>query len=539
MHEPKPIARWARVPWETVDGLEQIGVVAYHKDGIKEVRYKITTGDKGPSDLSLVLSNFGQITTEGDQDGDGIVDATDLSLVLSNFGEEYEVIVNKTRVNNKTKVEEYSFDFDFSTLPEGKTVEIQATVIATDGTTVELNNPWSLDNYQIGFHSICLQKKWIPLKVYNVDQNGSDTNDGISSPFKTIAKAFSVANYGDVIELSDGEHEITVPSIKPKPKQGLGKWITVRGKGMNETVLFSKGSFRTYNKIKFENLMVDIGRSNYATNGANLWWHNCKFYSPSSEAWWADGVAKHGYPDPSIPISAKGTDASWHRDGSYFTDCHQELYCQGFGSTSMARNCSIKRIWGDAFAMAQGVYNCSVDEFYGYLTDKHSDLYQGWGDKTNVIFYGVTATKLDSVQGIFCRMVDVPMSKLPPYDPSIHQQTALWNCAFVNCLIHHIPNASNGYTNYGGPPFSQLNNKIHHVLLTNIQLPYQRLLFGGSEEEGWEHKDHKDVIVSNCDLHWKTLEDMEDPRKGWIKIDGGYERTGVKILNCFNSIPKG
>jgi len=538
MHELKPIARWARVNWETVDGLEQIGVVAFHKDGIREVRYKINVGDKGPADLSLVLSNFGKITAEGDQNGDGKVDSTDLSLVLSNFGEEYEIIVTESRVNKKTKIEEYSFDFDFSNLTEGKIVEVQATVVANDGTIVELKNPWSLENYQTGFHSICLQKKWTPEKVYTVDQNGLDSNDGISAPFKTLRKAFSVANYGDVIEVSDGEHELIFPSTKPKPKQGLGNWIIVRGNGMNNTVLFSNGTFRTMNKIKFENLMVDIGRSGYASNGANLWWDNCKFYSPSSEEWWANGIAKHGYPDPSIPISAKGSDAAWHRDGPSYTDCHVELYCQGFGGTSMARNCSINRIWGDAFAMANGIFNCSVHDFAGYLTDKHSDLYQGWGDKTNVIFYGVTATKLESVQGIFCRMVNVPMSQLPTFDPSIHQQTALWNCAFVNCTIHHIPEADKGYTNWGGPPYSQLNNKIHHVLLTNVQLPYQKILFGG-DAEGWEQKNHKDVILTGCDLHWTNFADFKDPRRGWTSIDGGYEKLGVSVLNCFNSVPKG
>ena len=538
MHELKPVARWARVPWETVDGLEQIGVVAFHKDGIKEVRYKINVGNKGPADLSLVLSNFGKITTEGDQNGDGKVDAADLSLVLSQFGEQYEVVVTESKVNQKTKIEEYSFDFDFSPLSEGKIVEVQATVVANDGTIVELKDPRTIDNYRDGFHSICLQKKWTPEKVYTVDQNGSDSNDGISAPFKTIAKAFSVANYGDVIEVGAGEHELTLPSVKPKPKQGLGNWVIVRGKGMNDTILFSQGSFRTFNKVKFENLMVDIGRSNYATNASNLWWHNCKFYSPSSEAWWADGIAKHGPPDPSIPISAKGTDAAWHRDGACYTDCHQELYCQGFGGSPMARNCIVKRIWGDAFAMAQGIYNCSVDDFPGYLTDKHSDLYQAWGDKTNVIFYGVTATKLESVQGIFCRMVDVPVSSLPPFDPNIHEQTALWNCAFVNCVIQHVPRPYKGYLNGGGPPYSQLNNKIKHVLLTNVQLAYQKIFFGG-DEEGWEKKNHEDVILTGCDLHWSNFSDFEDPRRGWTKIDGGYERTGVKVLDCYNSVPKG
>ena len=134
MHEIRPIARWARVNNETVEGVEQIGVVAFHKDGIKEVRYKINTGSMGPSDLSLVLSNFGSLTTEGDLNGDGKVDAGDLSLVLANFGKEYEIVVTESRINHKTKVEEYSFDFDFSKLEYGAIVEVQATIIANNDT---------------------------------------------------------------------------------------------------------------------------------------------------------------------------------------------------------------------------------------------------------------------------------------------------------------------------------------------------------------------------------------------------------------------
>ena len=88
----KPIARWARVPNEVLDGLQQIGLVAYHKDGIKEVRYSVTQGDA--------------VKTHTIQD---------------------------TRANQKTKVEEYSFDFDFDVLSPGDTITVSAKVIANDG----------------------------------------------------------------------------------------------------------------------------------------------------------------------------------------------------------------------------------------------------------------------------------------------------------------------------------------------------------------------------------------------------------------------
>ena len=45
MSHIKPIARWARVPNEVLDGVQQIGLVAYHKDGIKEVQYTVKQGN--------------------------------------------------------------------------------------------------------------------------------------------------------------------------------------------------------------------------------------------------------------------------------------------------------------------------------------------------------------------------------------------------------------------------------------------------------------------------------------------------------------
>ena len=74
MSHIKPIARWARVPNEVLDGVQQVGLVAYHKDGIKEVQYTVTQGDTTTSH-----------------------------------------IITETRGNQKTKIEEYSFDFDFLT----------------------------------------------------------------------------------------------------------------------------------------------------------------------------------------------------------------------------------------------------------------------------------------------------------------------------------------------------------------------------------------------------------------------------------------
>jgi len=43
-------------------------------------------GSVDPDDLNLVLTNFGQSTSNGDTNNDGVVDLADLSAVLNAFG---------------------------------------------------------------------------------------------------------------------------------------------------------------------------------------------------------------------------------------------------------------------------------------------------------------------------------------------------------------------------------------------------------------------------------------------------------------------
>jgi len=65
-------------------------------------------------------------------------------------------------------------------------------------------------------------------KTYFVSPTGSDTSTGLSlaSPFKTINKAVSVVNAGDVIEVRSGTYNENVVIRRPGAANG---WITLRG----------------------------------------------------------------------------------------------------------------------------------------------------------------------------------------------------------------------------------------------------------------------------------------------------------------------
>jgi hypothetical protein len=560
MSKIKPIARWARVQNEVLDGVQQIGLVAYHKDGIKEIRYKINVGGKGPADLSTVLSNFGKITTEGDMNGDGIVDATDLSLVLSQFNSEYEVIVSETRTNQKTKIEEYSFDFDFSSLEDGETVTISARVIANDGSELVFDEPYSMnpkEGYEnlasyaepllvsrLGIHNLVLEKTYV-AKTYRVELDGSDTNDGINAPFKTGEKAFSVAISGDTIQFGDGEFVLIRPKTTPST-QGKSKWLTVRG--TDKTLFVTKDNKESFGSpkqaIRWINVTLDMGRCGYFY-GKDMWWDNCKFINPSNEPWYEDGLAKKGKPDPSIPLSINGKEDNVFRQiggEQSFTDCFLSNYCSAFSGALLVRNCNIRRIWGDAFSQGNGVFNVNIDTFAGFLTDKHSDIYQGWAVRENVIMVGVYATNVTSVQGIFIRPVLAGSDWYPPnrpvFNPEVDKPCYFGNGAFVNNTFIHTPEPKpeKGIENAGGPPFTQFSNKFFHVLLINHKSPYQKILFGGNtSNDGWEPNIKEDVILMNCDLHWDNISVMETK---WNKIEDGYELNGVKALGCYNTVQK-
>ena len=561
MPEVKPISRWARVPNEVLSGVQQIGLVAFHKDGIKEVQYIIQTGKPSAERLAELLADWGKTTSEYDLNQDGIVDSADLALLLSNpnWSGTAAITVTESRFNEKTKIEEYSFDFDFDTLKDGESITVSAKVIANDGSELSFDRPYSSKDvyYQTpasyaknitvsetGIHSLTLEKIHIG-KTYKISIDGDDSNDGIINPFRTFEKAYFVAIPGDIIQFGDGEFELTRPTTK-KVVKGKSKWITIRGS--ENTVLVTPGyqSYSSKLPTRWINITLDLGRIGYIAGDDN-WWDNCKFINPSNEAWYASGMANQGSPDPTIPICTSGKESVIFRKiggEHFFTECSLSNHCFGFNETPMARNCSLKKIWGDAFVMANGIFNCSIDTFMGYLTAKHSDIFQMWEVKENVIMYGLFANNINTVQGIFCRPVVSggiwSSGNRPEFNPEVDTQCYIGNSAFVNNTIIHDPKPGKDVTNYGGPPFSQINNKAFHVLILNHKLPYQRFLFGGNTEPGWEQRDMDHVILKDCDLHWSTIEAMQETgqKAKWKPIEGGYEYDGVRAYGCYNSVPK-
>ena len=86
-------------------------------------------------------------------------------------------------------------------------------------------------------------------KTYYVSTTGSDSNSGdnINEPYLTIAQALSVAADGDVINVSSGTYEETVPLTVPRG-------VTLKGAGLRSTTIKPTDATKTNNILLLNDL---------------------------------------------------------------------------------------------------------------------------------------------------------------------------------------------------------------------------------------------------------------------------------------------
>ena len=88
-----------------------------------------------------------------------------------------------------------------------------------------------------------------PGNTYYVATNGLDTHtgDNINQPYRTLAKALSVASDGDVIHIAAGDYAETCPLTVPAG-------VTIRGNGMRSVTIRPTDSTKTENVFLLNNL---------------------------------------------------------------------------------------------------------------------------------------------------------------------------------------------------------------------------------------------------------------------------------------------
>jgi len=421
-YDAKVIARWDVVPFQTFDGMFEIGVVAFHMNGIDRVDFSV---EGGPW-----------------------------------------TSVDEKTYNPRTGVHEYWISLDASLFPSDGQHEIRAIAwpkLAGEP-RVLAGDDLSVSN---GEHSMYLwsnhNQTLFNGAVY-VSPNGDDsasTTGTVNDPFATIQYA---ARYGlgggatdpDVsggtIFLLPGDHVYGTYSWANRFRT-MDRWLTVTR---------APGTTRSEVKITHSASNDGLRTQKVHVRGVTL--------SPQ-----APGGVLRMVSLPSIiwvddsHLVGPGFDVAATIDqgfsGRYYTNNSTEDSRNGMTNGRLIRNCHSERIGEDAFYNARFILNSSVHDINPQSTGFHSDVYQlhGGGDWDNVIVYGLHATEVHD-QGFHVKDMD-----------------SVNNSAFVNVLIGRPDPAGNPHAR--SQWHTPLNQHVlfWHFTQANIQWGWRGDLNGTPE----------------------------------------------------------
>jgi len=389
---PRAIARFDVVPHQVFNSTFNIGVIAFHVNGISSVTFNAT--DEAGN------STFANVT----------------SMIL----------------NPRTNVWEYWTTLNASDYNDGN-VNITAVAYPNGtGYTRELN----LTLFANSGNSLGQIIKYVA-------NNGSDyTGDGtIGNPFRTIEKAsVNISDEGGdpyyasngMIYLLAGDYNWTGNTSFGNPTTGYS-WLTVSaapGVSRDSVRIVAGGTTRMdAHLLKLKDLTIYNTSLTSSVGDYDVWLDNVYITQDSK----FDSI-----------IFIGGT--TW--DEQYWTNSVINGTQNGVVGTMIARNISIYDILSDAFQNANFVINSFVDGIDAEDSGAHPDVYQiyspnNWID--NRILYNVKAINFDA-QGLFLNPGVGTGNDL--------YQKYLLNSAFVNVLIEK--NTSSALTSQIFPTTSHL-----------------------------------------------------------------------------------
>lgn len=364
--DARAIARWDVVPFQAIAGEMNVGVVAFHVNGIDRVEFSANGG------AWVSTSEF--------------------------------------RLNPQSGVREYWATLRASDFRDG-VVEVRAVAYPTRGV------PRALEGLRLYANS----RGTLEQRIRWAAPNGNDlTGDGSQArPFRSIYRATqSLSQAGGatgadngVVMLAPGSYEYKRPNGSATPVT-TNAWVTVQaGPGVSrDDVHIVSASDGQSNG----GLLTRLVRLKGVTLRGTL-----DTSTPLEDYLWLDGV-KHvgaGPLDPTIYFTG-----TWW-SGIYATDCFSTNVVNGYVGASLIRNCQIDRYFNDAFPGCLMVVNSTVKNATGGVGANgyayHSDVWQERSPMTarNIILYGVTATENCTQQGVFSATDG-------------HQDIAIVNCAF-------------------------------------------------------------------------------------------------------------
>jgi hypothetical protein len=355
--DEKAIARWDVVPYQTFTDTFNVGVVAFHMNGIKEVAFSVNGGDWTHVKSMSVNPQTANHSGVGNP-SDGVV--------------------------------EYWATLRAADFADGQ-IEIRAIAYPNNGVPRVLQGATAST---IGEESLLLSSnasQTLSQAVRYVSPTGNDANDGLTAqtpkkdPAKAIISAASTGNVdGVVLYLMSGVNIWSSPTYPLNTTTNTRRWVTItnapgttrdqvhlQGAGGTSAVC-NAGSMKL---IQIKNITLDA-----VTGIAAI------YDSGSARHMWFNGVVVDGI-DRSLPgarnFFAMG---STHM---YLTDSTVRNLADATGP-GFVRNSSVAGILSDAYSGAALVINSTVTDINPLDSGSHPDISQYViADYTNVIIYGL------------------------------------------------------------------------------------------------------------------------------------------------------
>ena len=430
----KAIARWSSIPYQNSD--RNIGVIAFHKDGIDRVEF---SANDGPW-----------------------------------------FSVSQPSLNPKTNINEYYVELNPEEVHENRVIEIRAIVYpknngiprilqgSLEGLCVDKIKQ---NSFYDGNHSMYVTSNKIKATAW-VSNSGNDISaDGTEyNPYLTIqyaAMKLSQQNNSPSncrIFLKSGQYTIGAPQTNISPNYG---WLTIEsapGLSREDVSIIgcSAGGMKVrllhFKNVKFYNF---IGIRTSQTIDSFLWVEKCLLTTDSNQID-TGGLATSGWM------------------GVYATECEAINTRNSFRMANLVRNCKAYHISETPLGANSTVINFICDNYVKYQTDHADVLHWFWNDpgtRENRIIYGLKATRFGT-QGFYT-------------EPRPSGGQRLDNLAMVNVHVSQDNNSQSG---------SWFTMDSNHTLLWNVQMPDQpiRITVAGGDRDDDKIFDMKNLDIRNC-----------------------------------------
>lgn len=351
-YDAKAIARWDVVPYQTFTNMFNVGVVAFHREGIDRVEFSVNGGD-------------------------------------------WTAVRNMT-LNPQTDVYEYTATLNAKDFQDGQ-VEVRAIAYPTVGEARVLAGTADAAN---GERSLFLNANeggsLTGPTLYVKPSSGSDSNSGSEAqPFATLSKALrSASNGATVILMEAGTYD-------PTNTQAVNNsaYITVRpASGLTASDVSiappSRGDVRpNVSRLRWYDVTFDwryynnYYNYNYQSPDPRMtWWDNCTWTGVSTAG---DYATPEGSPHYLTKYCITNSSVIGRRNGIY--------------NSELARNLSITGNRTDVFNNNKLVLNATVSNYFvdDPTPTTHGDLNQFWGQFENIVYAGITVHDARNAQLMF------------------------------------------------------------------------------------------------------------------------------------------